>query len=102
MLYYCSNYLYDTSASDEGLPYVSENRSSLAAGTSGILKKDEYGRYTDGDILYAEVCGDIKDMPFVNPSDIHEKDGHKLMPILKFYDIPDTFAKQLKQQIIFK
>ena len=44
----------------EGLWFINENLDSIFAETDGALTKDEYGRYLDGDIIYAQISEDAE------------------------------------------
>lgn len=69
----------------EGLWYINENRDLLYAEVNGILVKDSFGRYSDGDILYAEIGADFEKYAEA-PVFI---DGHKLFPLISFYKLKD-------------
>lgn len=87
----------------EGLLYARDNRALLSARTTGTLEKDADGRYFDGDILYAQVLSDQPGwQAYSKPEEMKEKDGRALVPILKFYAIPDEITAQLKQKIVFR
>lgn len=86
----------------EGLWYARENRAQLTARTAGGVEKDRFGRYFDGDILYAEVVGVDDFLPFADPDRVVRKDGHILTPILKFYKIPIGTASRIRQRILFR
>ncbi|MHC1696194.1 MAG: beta-L-arabinofuranosidase domain-containing protein [Eubacteriales bacterium] len=86
----------------EGLYYVRENKSLLYAQSQGSLERDEYGRYMDGDILYAEVSGEGDLESYLDGGSIIEKDGHRLSPVLKLYDVPDEVAMKVRQRILFR
>ncbi len=82
----------------EGLWYINENADDLYIETSGKIGQNENGVYTDGDLVYAEVSGDganyVTNSVTVN--------GHKLSPILKYYNLPRNTALNTKQKIVFK
>lgn len=82
----------------EVLKYVSENRDILYANTFGTIEKDSFGRYFDGDILYAETDSEFEkyaDEPCY-------VDGLKLFPLIKFYKLEnEEICGKIKQKIIF-
>ncbi len=80
----------------EGLRYIKENAGMLYATTYGsVTKKD--GVYCDGDILYAEVSGGAEKYAQKTVT----VDGHKLCPIVKYYDVDDESAVNSRQKILF-
>jgi len=85
----------------EGLLYIKENKDLLAANLSGELIRDDFGRYINGDIIYAEISGDTFFETAIDESKIIEMDGHKLIPIIKYYNLPDHISQNLKQRILF-
>lgn len=86
----------------EGLWAVKENRALLTAFTAAGPEKDEAGRYRDGDILYAEPGGDVDVSPYFDSAAVVHKDGHALVPLLKFYKIPLETAGKIRQQVVFR
>ena len=81
----------------DGLWYALNHKDMLYAEYSGTVKKDAFGRYSDGDILYCEVNPE-----FAKYCDGFVKvDGHTLCPIPLFYKIPEEDAKKIKLKIIF-
>lgn len=70
----------------EGLRYIRENRDILYAEVTGEILKDKLGRYVDGDIIYAETCGD---------------ESHTLHPLIKYYKLTDEEVPDLKQLVVF-
>ncbi len=81
----------------EGLWYVRENRDLLYAETTGIVTKQPNGTYMDGDILYAEVTGGGEACGN-SPVSV---DGHLLMPLVKYYLLPDDVMNATRQRILF-
>lgn len=82
----------------EGLWFINENLDSFFAETTGLLKKDKYGRYTDGDIVYAQI------------SEAAEKyadepkfaDGYKLYSLIKFYKLKnEKVCRSIEQKVLF-
>ena len=82
----------------EGLWFADKYRDELYAEIGGTVEKDSLGVYRDGDIIYAEISGDGTEYV----TDLIEKDGHKLCPILKYYRIPKEKFENTRQKIIFK
>jgi len=82
----------------EGLWYVRENRDLLYAEMTGEITKQDNGTYTDGDILYAEVSGGAEEYGSA-PVCV---DGHLLMPLVKYYRVPDEIMSRSRQQVIFR
>lgn len=83
----------------EGLWYAKENSDILYAETHGKVSKDEFGRYSDGDLVYAEIQPE-----FEKYADEPEfADGHKLYPIVACWKLPnEEECRKLTQKIIFK
>ena len=94
----------------EGLWYISAHADVLWYETDEdeagnlIPTKDACGRYTSGDILLCEPSID----PAVEaesgwhlPPALTEADGHKLLPMIKYYKTPDAVAVALRQKIVF-
>ena len=94
----------------EGLWYISTHTDVLWYETDEdehgqlIPTKDAFGRYMSGDILLCEPTID----PAVEaksgwklPEAITEADGHKLLPLIKYYKTPDAVAVALRQKIVF-
>ena len=94
----------------EGLWYVSTHTDMLwyetdedAAGRL-IPTKDATGRYMSGDLLLAEPSIDpavAEKADWTLPEAAAEADGHKLLPLIKYYNLPDAVAGALKQKIVF-
>ncbi len=84
----------------EGLRVALENRDMLDAEMTGALKKDEFGRYMDGDILYCEVLSE-ESLAYADASKKKEIDGYTLYPLPKFYQIPDEIMKKTRLRVVF-
>lgn len=83
----------------EGLLCVMENRDRLYAETVGKVTKDSVGRYSDGDIVYAEISDNLK----LFAEEAVSVDGLELYPIVKLYKLKDKETCQSAvQKIIFK
>ena len=94
----------------EGLWFISEHTDLLWYETDEdgqgnlIPTRDEYGRYMSGDILLAEPTLDPaveRDSGWKFPEAVTEADGHKLLPLIKYYKTPDAVAVALRQKIVF-
>ena len=73
----------------EGLQYALKHRELLYAETDGKIVKDEFGRYTDGDLVYAKV--------------IHPDGSEgKLLPLIKYFRTDTTVTDTLQQRVIFE
>lgn len=80
----------------EGLWYAKEQKELLYACLAGKVEKQ--GRvYADGDLLYAQVneAGAAYAKGFVSV------DGHKLSPLVKYYNIPKEAMEPIEQRIVF-
>jgi len=86
----------------EGLWYIRENSDLLWAETTGEVTKQENGVYADGDILYAEVTGGAEAYADAAVDAVVTANGRKLMPIVKYYRVPDEVMKVSKQKILFE
>ena len=86
----------------EGLWYIRENSDLLWAETTGEVTKQENGVYADGDILYAEVTGGAEAYADAAVDAVVTSNGRKLMPIVKYYRVPDEVMKVSKQKILFE
>ncbi len=84
----------------EGLWYVRENRDLLYAERDGQVTRQENGTYTDGDILYCEPNADVSD--YAENFKKATVDGHRLIPLLKYYRIPDEVMTSIKQRVLFE
>ena len=94
----------------EGLWFVSEHTDLLWYETDEdgqgnlIPTRDEFGRYMSGDILLAEPTLDPaveRDSGWKLPEAVTEADGHKLLPLIKYYKTPDAVAVALRQKVVF-
>ena len=94
----------------EGLWYISAHTDMLWHETdedeSGALipTRDAYGRYMSGDILLAEPAIDPAvevESGWKLPETVTEADGHKLLPLIKYYKTPDAVAIALRQKVVF-
>lgn len=83
----------------EGLWFINENKDFIYAETNGKVEKDAVGRYSDGDIIYAEIPSEYEkyaDEPVCI-------DGLKLYPLIKYYKLEnEEMCLRLKQKVIFK
>ncbi len=85
----------------EGLCYVCENAGILWA-CGGEVKMDEKGRYMAGDILYAEInCPPEFESIICRKNEVL-RNGIKLQPLVKYYDLPKEVTDALSQKIVFK
>ena len=83
----------------EGLWFIDKYQDILYAQTTDALKKDSFGRYFNGDILYAEISPEFEEFA-QNPMYI---DGHKLFPLVNLYKLKDEeMCKRINQKVIFK
>ena len=92
----------------EGLWYAQVNRAmlyceqELAGDGTPLVRQDQYGRYMCGDYVLAEpslpegVAGDWK-----LPAPLAVTDGHRLSPLVRFYEIPASVAAVLRQRVLF-
>lgn len=94
----------------EGLWFISEHTDLLWYETDEdgqgnlIPTRDEYGRYVSGDILLAEPTIDPAveaESGWKLPDAVTVADGHKLLPLIKYYKTPDAVAVALRQKIVF-
>ena len=82
----------------EGLWYVKENADLIYAEVSGEVKKDSYGRYMDGDLMYAEIQPEFEKYA----EEPQYVDGHKLFPLISYYKLKDEKeCNEVVQKIIF-
>ena len=84
----------------EGLRTVRDNAGLLAAET-GPVRRDEAGRYMGGDILYARVTCAPEAERFIDRSGEIEVDGLRLMPLVKYYNLPKEVTDTIRQQVLF-
>ena len=94
----------------EGLWYISAHTDVLWYETdedeSGNLipTRDAFGRYVSGDLLLAEPSIDPAAAAACGwrlPEAVTEADGHKLLPLIKYYKTPNAVALALRQKIVF-
>ena len=94
----------------EGLWFISEHTDLLWYATDEdgngklIPTRDEHGRYVSGDILLCEPSIDPsveRDSGWKLPEAATVADGHKLLPLIKYYKTPDAVAIALRQKIVF-
>ncbi len=83
-----------------GLEYAKTNRDLLEA-EAGPLEKGHNGVYMAGDLVYAEVTVDAEFEPLIDRSFEICKDGHRLVPLVKTYRIPEEGMKHFKERIVF-
>lgn len=95
----------------EGLWYISTHADVLWYETDEdetgrlIPTRDKQGRYVSGDILLGEPSIDPsveRDSGWKLPEAVTEADGHKLLPLIKYYKTPDAVATALRQKIVFE
>ena len=94
----------------EGLWYISTHTDVLWYETDEdeqgnlIPTRDSHGRYMSGDLLLVEPTIDPaveRDSGWKLPEMVTEADGHKLLPLIKYYKTPDAVAVALRQKIVF-
>ncbi len=83
-----------------GLEYAKTNRDLLEA-EAGPLEKGHNGVYMAGDLVYAEVTVDAEFEPLIDRSCEVLADGHRLIPLVKTYRIPEEGMKHFKERIVF-
>jgi beta-glucosidase len=69
-----------------------------------IPTHDTCGRYVSGDLLLAEPAIDpavAAESGWKLPEAVTEADGHKLLPLIKYYKTPDAVAVALRQKVVF-
>ncbi len=69
-----------------------------------IASKDPTGRYMSGDILMGEVSMNAAvsaTFDWKLPDAAVEVDGHRLLPLIKYYKTPDAAVDVLRQKILF-
>ncbi len=95
----------------EGLWYISTHAHMLWYETDEdvhgrlIATRDAFGRYMSGDILLAEPAIDpavAAESGWKLPEAVTEADGHKLLPLIKYYKTPDAVAAALRQKVVFE
>ncbi len=70
-----------------------------------IPTRDGFGRYMSGDILLAEPTLDPAveaESGWKLPEAATVADGHKLLPLIKYYKTPDAVAVALRQKVVFE
>ncbi len=85
----------------EGLLYAKRNKEILYAVTDDV-KKDNVGRYMLGDIIYAEVTCSEETEKYIDRSEEITVDNIRLIPIVKYYNLPKTLTESINQKIIFR
>lgn len=84
----------------EGLWFVKEKKELLYGEQSGQVKKDENGCYRDGDILYVGISPEKFEKYAEEPVCI---DGHKLFPIIPFYQLEDEAeCREITQRVVYQ
>lgn len=79
----------------------------MTAQLTGNLEADERGVYSDGDIIYAELLpcenanmteeyGTLPEL-----SMMREVDGHKLIPLVKYYRVSEELVPLIRQRVRF-
>ncbi len=103
----------------EGLWYAKVNRDMLYCETvetrdgKMMVHCDEYGRYMCGDLVLAvpSLAGNPSDTQAVEdvsscgwrlPPAAVTVDGHALVPLIKYYKLPDRVAVSLQQRLLFR
>lgn len=82
----------------EGLRYINDNKALLWAETTGEVTKDSVGRYTDGDIIYAEISPEYEKYA----GEAKYADGRKLFPLVSFYKLDDEeMCMKIAERVIF-
>lgn len=83
----------------EGLWFINEKKDILYAETEGKPHKDSFGRYVDGDIVYAEIPAEFEEYA----GKAVYADGLKLFPLIKYYKLKDEDrCLEIRQKVIFK
>ncbi len=94
----------------EGLWYIRENADILWYETDEdeagrlIPTRDRFGRYMSGDLLLAEPAIDpavCQEAGWHLPDDAVEADGHRLLPLIRYYKTPDAVTAALHQRVLF-
>lgn len=85
----------------EGLLYAKRNKEILYAVTDDV-KKDNVGRYMLGDIIYAEVTCSEETEKYIDRSEEITVDNIRLIPIVKYYNLPKTLTESINRKIIFR
>jgi hypothetical protein len=82
----------------EGFLWASQYADLLAIPLTGQVKKDDCGRYMDGDLLYAQV---IKGDAVVEEKRAVTVNGVRLVPLVKYYLQAEEEIERLQQKILF-
>ena len=94
----------------EGLWYISTHTDMLWYETDedengGLIStKDTNGCYMSGDLLLCEPSIDPAveaETGWKLPEGATIADGHKLLPLIKYYKTPDAVAAALRQKVVF-
>ena len=94
----------------EGLWYIRDHGEMLWYETDEdeaghlVVTRDEYGRYMSGDLLLGEPSIDsalAERTGWKLPEAAAEADGHKLTPLIKYYNLPFDISVNLRQRILF-
>lgn len=94
----------------EGLWYISTHTDILWYETDEdengnlIPTRDGQGRYMSGDLLLCEPTLDpavAQQAGWTLPSPTSLADGHRLLPLIKYYKTPDAVACALRQKVVF-
>jgi len=83
----------------EGLCYLSDNRGLFCYESGDGIVKDSLGRYFDGDVLLGEMSEENEKRCSVTPIAF---DGHRLVPIPKFYRFPQEEMEKIEIRIAFR
>ncbi|MBQ1943351.1 MAG: hypothetical protein II368_06905, partial [Clostridia bacterium] len=82
----------------EGFLWANQYADLLAIPLTGQVKKDDCGRYMDGDLLYAQV---IKGDAVVDEKRAVTVNGVRLVPLVKYYLQAEEGIERLQQKILF-
>lgn len=93
----------------EGLWYAQAHREILYCETeldedgAPLVRHDEYGRYMCGDLVLAEpsLPEGAATADWTLPEPLTVADGHRLSPLVRFYEIPASIATVLRQRVLF-
>lgn len=84
----------------EGLWFINENKELLYAEVNGSLEKDEVGRFTDGDLIYASPSPE--GVKYADEAEKRVCEGITLYPLIKFYKLKDEKeCREVVQKVIF-
>ena len=81
----------------EGLWYVWENRNEMIYEESAVIKRDNSGRYLKGDVILCEPEGELASKYSKGAVTV---DGHRLVPLIKYYNFEDDIYK-IKMRVVF-